>query len=532
MTLSDVQSAARAGTAEAAAFRSILFAAPPPGAGQPVEQPECFPDLNLDQVAQALTKGREEYDLLPFLHMPLATVAEIGYRQDAVRDLEDGGLAGRVRAFAAAMRVVREKLATADKLRHSLQKASWVLDAVAAYRDAVRTLAADLGDAQLHAAGWRALREHLDDYLRAEAFRRMTADVDEVRKRLSAVTYCVRIHGGRVGVSRYEQQPDYSAQVTATFAKFRQGDVPPRQFRIKRFVEMDHVEKQILDRVAQLFPEEFRALLAFADRHRDFMEPTLARFDREVQFYLGYLEFIAPLRQAGLPFSRPDVDPDGHAIEVRDTFDLALAHKLVEEQAPVVGNDLELAGAERILVVTGPNQGGKTTMARTFGQLHHLAALGLPVPGRSARLPLADRVFTQFERGENMADLSGKLADDLTRIRAVLDQATARSVVVVNEIFTSTTLDDARELGAKILQQLIDRGCLGVWVTFDDELAALGPQVVSMVAQVDPDDPARRTHKVLRKPADGRAYADVLAAKYGLTFDRLTGRLGQERAGS
>ena len=131
----------------------------------------------------------------------------------------------------------------------------------------------------------------------------------------------------------------------------------------------------------------------------------IAVFDREVQFYLSYIEFKSRIEQGGLPFCYPVVATlkDIHA---HDTFDLALANKLVEEHLPVVTNSFFLKDRERILVVSGPNQGGKTTLARTVGQLHYLGSLGCPVPGTNAKLFLFDQVFTHFERQENLQNLS------------------------------------------------------------------------------------------------------------------------------
>ena len=75
------------------------------------------------------------------------------------------------------------------------------------------------------------------------------------------------------------------------------------------------------------------------------------------------------------------------------------------------------------------------------------------------------------------------------------------------------------------MERLVKRRALCVWVTFVDELASFGPQVVSMVSTVVPEDPARRTFKILRLPADGLAYALAIAQRYELTYDMIRRRI-------
>ena len=491
------------------------------------EPPECFRDLHLDQVTAAVTAGREVYDLPPIFHLPLASVEAIRYRHEVFRDFESPDVFAGVMTFSGRMRDVRAALIETGKLYYELQKQREHLDTAGEYCEAVNALTRALTLAHLRSPGLIRLRQYLSEYSLSMAFASLAAETESLQADLAAIAYALRLDGKRIEVGRYAGEPDYATQVLATFAKFRQGAVEPREFTFRSRTALNHIEEAILDRVARLFPGIFSTLARYCERHREFLDPAVTEFEREAQFYLAWLEYLRPLEKAGLSICYPKISRGGNSSRCSETFDLALARRLVAEKEEVVVNDFELRVPERIMVVSGANQGGKTTFSRLIGQTHYLAGIGCLIPGREATLPLVDQVLTHFEREERVETLRGKLEESLERMRQLLERATPSSLLIMNESFDSTTVGDALFLNREILHRVMDRNMLCVCVTFLDELASLSDRTVSYLATVDPQDPARRTYRVVRKPAEGLAYAMAIAEKYGLTYPRVKERVSR-----
>jgi DNA mismatch repair protein MutS len=522
---SDVDARSGGGGAVAPLYSILYRAAGDPDEREPRDAPDIFHDLNLDQLVEWVSASCKDHDIVPYFHAPLTDVDAVVYRQEVMRDLDGRPLTKVVRDFADAMREVRQHLTAAQKLYYPYERMRWFVAAAQTWCAAVERLRDALAPLKIESRGMRSLRGHVERAAASEGFVELREQAAAVVAGLEGVIYGVLINDGAVTVRPYADEIDYTAEVEATFERFRRGAVKDYRAKFSEIGSLNHIEAQILDRVALLHPAPFGALEAFCSAHAEFLDPLLVRFDRELHFYLAVLGLVDRLRGAGLAFCYPDLSTTDKAIECRRGFDLALAVKLVQDRVGVVCNDFSLSGNERLIVVTGPNNGGKTTFARMFGQMHYWAALGCPVPGERARLFLCDRIHVHFERHEDISNLRGKLQDDLVRIRRLLDLATPRSIVILNEIFASTTLEDAVFLSRKVLARVSALDALAVCVTFLAELSAFDDRTVSMVSLVDPADPAIRTYRLERRPADGLAYALAVARKYRVTRDALLERI-------
>lgn len=486
--------------------------------------PAYFADLNLDQIVNAVAEKKAEYHCKPLFLTPLKTASAVRYRQAIMQDLEDPELADKTTSFSTALSIISTTLKSIRTGSSPYLDLGEYLEQADAYCRAVDDYQKFLTTARPQSDGFQNARRYLTSYTAAEHFRDLVRDITSLKHAITGIRYCMYIKNATVSVQKYSGQSDYTAAVLKSFEKFRQHPAADYTKVIEDTYYAKYVEEAIVSRVAKLYPEEFTQLEEFVHNHPEFPDPEIMSFSRDVMFYIAWLEYIRPLIDAGCSFCYPELTEENET-RCFGGFDTALAAKLAADGKIPVFNDFSLLGKERIFVITGPNQGGKTTFARMVGQIHYLASLGVKIPASSAKLSLCDQIFTHFEHEEHIGDLTGKLNDELIRIHDILNRATPDSLIIINEIFASTSVKDAVSIGKHLMQMITTAGMRCVLVTFLQELSQDSESVVSLVSFTETDSPEKRTYHIVRKPADDQAYAMSIAGIHHLTYDEIRRRI-------
>ena len=186
----------------------------------------------------------------------------------------------------------------------------------------------------------------------------------------------------------------------------------------------------------------------------------------ELAFLVGCVNLGETLGARGIPTCFAElVTGPGPAFTARDLVDPGLA---LATGGPLVGNDVDADG-RALVVVTGANGGGKSTLLRAVGLAHVMAQAGMFVAASSLRMTLHAGVLTHFTRDEGLD--TGRLEAELTRLSALVGSAEPTSLVLLNEALSSTNERDGSAIAADVVTGLADGGTTVWYVTHLHELA-------------------------------------------------------------
>jgi hypothetical protein len=190
----------------------------------------------------------------------------------------------------------------------------------------------------------------------------------------------------------------------------------------------------------------------------------------ELAFYIGCLNLSERLRQKREPVCYPEpLQVSGSEFRCKGLYDICLSLSIPER---VVGNGVA-ADSKPLAMITGANRGGKSTFLRSVGLAFLMMHCGMFVPAQSFRAELCSGLFTHFKREEDATMKSGKLDEELSRMRAIVETITPGGIVLMNESFASTNEREGSEIAAQIVRALLQTGVRVFFVTHMFALAEM-----------------------------------------------------------
>jgi DNA mismatch repair ATPase MutS len=206
------------------------------------------------------------------------------------------------------------------------------------------------------------------------------------------------------------------------------------------------------------------ALGQAADHVRDFFRMLRA----ELAFYVGCLNLHEQLLRKGEPVCMPlPAAADERRLSCRGLYDVGLT---LTVDRRVVGNDAN-ADMKDLVVITGPNTGGKSTFLRSVGLAQLMMQSGMFVPADSFCASLCDGIFTHYKREEDVGMESGKFDEELSRMSDIVDHIESHSMILFNESFAATNEREGSEVAGQIVSALLVKGIRIVYVTHMYEFA-------------------------------------------------------------
>lgn len=507
----------------------------------------------------------------------------IRYRQAIFQDLAaNPNLRGAIESLIPKMQELTVFSRSSGESEAPFLAAVWRLGELDLYVEIVGELGTHLGVGdsaswQPASDGLRALAEEVARTMADPAFQELKETLPELRKGIKAkrsVTIGVnldeRLRPVEAALLSINDKPYEEGGLLSRFFDARSGKMRSagRMHRTPTAVDIGLPLEQkvplapLFADIETLMRSIARPLLHGVKRYLSVQTGALKSLYPELAFYLGAHRAMEELSAAGYPVCIPKVAPEtGSVFRAEGFYNLHLARsstpkavvrnpvalerpagdeaqagnrQSVENETAAAGQPQATDNGAQIFVLTGPNQGGKTTYVQGIGIAQLLFQAGLFVPAERATITPCDTLETHFPSAEKGALDTGRLDAELSRLSEMIRRVTSRSLVLLNETLSSTSPTEGAYLAGELLKGLLHRGARCVFATHLHEVAENVDRINSAVSAPGRianlragvrvrKEGATRTFEIAPGPPPGISYAEDLARRHGLSFEDIRG---------
>ena len=525
-------------------------------------------DMNMDMILDGMQIRNDSRGYIRARMLDMIPDAEvIKYRQDILQDFMD--YPELEESFDTSLLPLTNNLRKMEKANIShdddMRRIAWRIDMLQVYMQCVDILHSLFcsPDRDFLSDGVKRLREMIRGIYESDNFkdlRHQLPALSEKIQTMTSVTIGVNLDNELRPVEAVllsiEPKPfKNKALVTSILGRQRNDET---YFGLGSFYSIlkdnraNTLDVAIMRDLESVMGDTFKHLATVLARFEYIETQFLFDLIPEVYYFIGGSRLARNLIKTGLPVCFPTPAPkDERIFYVKDIYDASFAIRiqsdigLSELSNVVVTNTAEMSDkAGRIFILTGANQGGKTTFTRAVGITQLLFQAGFAIPGSEGRISPVDNIYTHFPELEKNSISEGRLGEECIRLEQILPRLTKYSMILMNESLSSTSHQECLFIAEEIMKYLRKVGARCVFATHIHELAENIPELnkepalsdlVSLVAGVDETTEmevltdegrkkyagSKRTYLILPMPPQGKSFALDIARTYGISFDQL-----------
>lgn len=505
---------------------------------------EVIEDLNLSGIYKQLIRMSEGHNAL--IYKLCMDVETIEYRQEILHDFMVEP--NFIRDLEMNLRGFYDLQSKNSEVTETLSNFYYLVDLVITVDTSIRCVEDLLQTLRYYkpkSKGLKRLKDNLSQIIEAPEYQEMNRDLKNIKHIFS------KVRGLEVSINVSPVMRAYEAQVTdivdypyrfpKAFRKIASSSHEDRSFQgnyLKGYnplFSLGKVHLDLMDEMEYGLREHKEVLLTFLERYKRLDTAPYVNLLEEITFYKASYDLLMQLQEQGLPLCRPRiVNSKERVMVLEDCYNLVLAvhdeHSMGHEE--IIYNDMRMNKDGRIIILTGANRGGKTTITQAVGQIQIFAQLGLLVPAREATLSLVDGIYTHFPVLEKETVNLGRFGKECEGFNQIFRKATMESLLLLNESFSGTSYLESLKIAEEVVKAVKYKRIRMIYNTHLHELAnhvgLLNEELANdtpIISLITGYRDGNNTYKVQAGKPLGVSHGIEIARKHKVTYDQLLERL-------
>lgn len=523
-------------------------------------------NLELEKVGDMICR-QHQYRLIRIFEEMCDDTEIIRYRQDILEDfLSIPKLAPTIQKIVNIMvendRGNIYKLSEPDSFT-TLSEAIRAFDAYVECMEIMHSFFAAHKE-EIHSEGIMKLFKYFEDGYEDKHFISLKKDLEELKSalknRIRSITVAINLNENLVPVSagivdysdrKYIAKPSLFDRILYHGAKSPEKTVKKLHQKYRNGDEITSDELIINTVDETLFKELDDLTRGYVKKLSDVMADyqrigfrDIFSINYQLEFYMGEVALIQSAQAKGIKMCRPTVLPkEERRTDIKGLFDLIYYNeaslynlRAKDGKKEVVTNDIAFNDSAGFYILTGANNGGKTTFVRGLGICQVLAQAGFYVPAESCEISCADYIYTHFPKEEELGINSSRFTTEIKEFKTISDTITNHSLLLMNESIQSTTPKECVDIAARLVKIFCTVGVRGVFATHLTDIAyktqelnsdpQLHSKIVSIVVTVD-EKTGERKYKIKKGLPTETSYAGTVFEKFGINESDIARRVAQ-----